>query len=170
MKTSRAARVWTGDPNGRRQGQTRGKPSRRPSNIILDGYVNTTGSGARSRIVETHISKGSSPSRRTSISYSARPTRPQSVIKDSNEVAATSLAIPNEVFENYPVSPLALIFFIGLFAESLLPWVMIWLSDTFSFDLPPWSRWPLFAGPPVLCLLGMLIHRLVRHRAVASSP
>jgi hypothetical protein len=46
----------------------------------------------------------------------------------------------------------------GLAAAVILPWAVIWLSDIFFFDVPAWSPWVLFGGPPALSLLAMLIH------------
>ena len=46
----------------------------------------------------------------------------------------------------------------GLMAQLILPWAAIWLSDIFFFDVPAWSPWVLFGGPPALSLLAMLIH------------
>jgi hypothetical protein len=53
-------------------------------------------------------------------------------------------------------SPIFVIFCTGLMAECILPWAVIGLSDMFSFDVPGWSLWLLFGGPPVLSLLAML--------------
>ena len=44
-------------------------------------------------------------------------------------------------------SPIIVIFCIGLMAEFILPWAVIWLSDMFS--LISWdSRYGSFGGPP----------------------
>jgi hypothetical protein len=53
-------------------------------------------------------------------------------------------------------SPIFVLFCTGLMAEFILPWAVIWLSDTFLFDIPGWSLWLLFGGPPALSLLAML--------------
>jgi hypothetical protein len=55
-------------------------------------------------------------------------------------------------------SPILVIFCVGLIAEFILPWAVIWLSDMFFFDIPGWSLWLLFGAPPVLSLLAILIH------------
>jgi hypothetical protein len=59
-------------------------------------------------------------------------------------------------------SPIIVIFCTGLMAEFILPWAVIWLSDMFFFDIPGWSLWLLFGGPPALSLLAMLIHWALR--------
>jgi hypothetical protein len=59
-------------------------------------------------------------------------------------------------------SPIIVIFCSGLMAEFILPWAVIWLSDTFFFDIPGWSLWLLFGAPPALSLLAMLIHWALR--------
>jgi hypothetical protein len=59
-------------------------------------------------------------------------------------------------------SPIIVIFCIGLMAEFILPWAVIWLSDMLFFDIPGWSLWLLFGGPPALSLLAMLIHWALR--------
>jgi membrane protein implicated in regulation of membrane protease activity len=59
-------------------------------------------------------------------------------------------------------SPIIVIFCIGLMAEFILPWAVIWLSDMFFFDIPGWSLWLLFGGSPALSLLAMLIHWALR--------
>jgi hypothetical protein len=56
------------------------------------------------------------------------------------------------------IRSIIVIFCTGLVAEFILPWAVIWLSDTFSFDIPGWSLWLLFGGPPALSLLAMLSH------------
>jgi acyl carrier protein len=53
--------------------------------------------------------------------------------------------------------PIIVIFCTGLMAEFILPWVAIWLSNIFFFDIPTWSLWLLFGGPPAISLLAMLI-------------
>jgi hypothetical protein len=58
--------------------------------------------------------------------------------------------------------PIIVIFCVGLMAEFILPWAVIWLSDMFFFDIPGWLLWLLFGGPPALSLLAMLIHWALR--------
>jgi hypothetical protein len=54
-------------------------------------------------------------------------------------------------------SPIIVIFCIGLMAEFILPWAVIWLSDMFS--LISWdSRYGSFWRSPALSLLVTLIH------------
>ena len=38
---------------------------------------------------------------------------------------------------------------VGLAAEVLLPYGLLWLSDEFLFDIPDWALWFAFGGPPV---------------------
>jgi hypothetical protein len=59
-------------------------------------------------------------------------------------------------------NPFFVVFCIGLMAEFMLPWAVIWLSNIFFFDIPAWSLWLLFGGPPALSLLAMLIHWALR--------
>lgn len=54
-----------------------------------------------------------------------------------------------------PTDPVTVILSIGLAAEVILPWAVIWLSDLFFFDVPVWSHWVIFGGPPALSLLAM---------------
>jgi membrane protein implicated in regulation of membrane protease activity len=61
--------------------------------------------------------------------------------------------------------PIIVIFCIGLMAEFIIPWAVIWLSDMFFFDIPGWSLWLLFGGSPALSLLAMLIHWALRTRS-----
>jgi hypothetical protein len=56
-----------------------------------------------------------------------------------------------------PVDPLIVILCAGLVTEMILPWIVIWLSDIFVFDIPIWSEWLAFGLPPVLSLLAVLI-------------
>jgi hypothetical protein len=65
--------------------------------------------------------------------------------------------------------PIIAIFCIGLMVESILPWSLIWLSDVFFFDVPGWSLWLLFGGPPTLSLLAILIHWVLRRSASPAS-
>jgi hypothetical protein len=60
------------------------------------------------------------------------------------------------------ISPIFVLFCTGLMAEFILPWAVIWLSEMFFFDIPGWSLWLLFGGPPALSLLAMLIHWALR--------
>ena len=60
------------------------------------------------------------------------------------------------------IKSIIVIFCTGLVAEFILPWAVIWLSDMLFFDIPGWSLWLLFGGPPALSLLAMLIHWALR--------
>jgi len=57
-----------------------------------------------------------------------------------------------------PTDPVTVILSTGMAGEAILPWAVIWLSDIFLFDVPGWSPWVLFGGPPALSLLARLIH------------
>jgi hypothetical protein len=59
-------------------------------------------------------------------------------------------------------SPIIVICCAGLMAEVILPWAVIWLSDMFFFEIPGWSLWLLFGGPPALSLAAVLIHWALR--------
>ena len=61
-------------------------------------------------------------------------------------------------------SPIIVICCTGLMAEFILPWAIIWLSDMFFLDIPGWSLWLLFGGPPALTLAAVLIHLALRTR------
>jgi hypothetical protein len=65
---------------------------------------------------------------------------------------------PENVMLRERTSPIIVIFCIGLIAEFLLPWAVVWLSDMFFFDIPGWALWLLFGGPPALSLPATLIH------------
>ena len=65
-------------------------------------------------------------------------------------------------------NPIAVICFTGLVAEFVLPWAVIWLSDMFFLDIPKWSLWLLFGGPPALSLAAVLIHLALRTWLKAS--
>jgi hypothetical protein len=62
----------------------------------------------------------------------------------------------------YRTGTIFVVFCTGLMAEFILPWAAIWLSNIFFFDIPAWSLWLLFGGPPALSLLAMLIHWALR--------
>jgi hypothetical protein len=55
---------------------------------------------------------------------------------------------PENVMSRAKPSPIIVIFCVGLMAEFILPWAVIWLSDMFFFDIPGWSLWLLFGAPP----------------------
>ena len=38
---------------------------------------------------------------------------------------------------------------VGLAAEVLLPYGLLWLSNEFLFDIPNWALWFALVGPPV---------------------
>lgn len=54
-----------------------------------------------------------------------------------------------------PAEAVMLIVCVGLAIEAILPWAVLWLSDVFVFDTPPWSRWLVFGAPPVLSMLAL---------------
>lgn len=43
------------------------------------------------------------------------------------------------------------------FLEVILPWIVIWLSNAFLFDIPTWLVWPLLFVPPTLGLLTIFV-------------
>ena len=55
-------------------------------------------------------------------------------------------------------SPVIVIFCIGLMAEFILPWTVIFLSNMFVFDIPGWSVWLIFGCPPALSVAAALSH------------
>jgi len=55
-----------------------------------------------------------------------------------------------------PIRPLIAALYIGLMAEVVLPWSVIWLSDTLLFDTPAWSLWLMFGTPAAFTLLAAL--------------
>jgi hypothetical protein len=59
-------------------------------------------------------------------------------------------------------NPIIVICCTGLLAEFILPWAVIWLSDMFYLDIPRWSLWLLFGGPPALSVAAVLIHLVLR--------
>jgi hypothetical protein len=60
------------------------------------------------------------------------------------------------------ISPVILILSTGLFGGFVLPWLVLWLSDLFLFDVPGWSQWLAFVGPPAIGLLLVLIRWAAR--------
>jgi hypothetical protein len=58
-----------------------------------------------------------------------------------------------------PPHPFIVVLCIGLTAEAVLPWSVIWLSDTFLFDIPGWSLWLIFGAPAALTVLAVLTCR-----------
>lgn len=61
-----------------------------------------------------------------------------------------------------PANPTLVILGIGLVAELVVPWAVIWLSDMFVFDIPDWSRWLVFGSPLALSLVAVLTYRAFR--------
>ena len=51
---------------------------------------------------------------------------------------------------------------VGSVAEVVLPWGLLELSNRFIFDIPPWSLWLVFGGPPALACLTFAIDLMVR--------
>ena len=77
-------------------------------------------------------------------------------VQSAPDVSAQNPARPQ------PINPIVVIGAIGLAAEVILPWALIWLSDTFFFDIPAWSQWVVFGGPPALSLLAAVVYRASR--------
>jgi apolipoprotein N-acyltransferase len=68
-----------------------------------------------------------------------------------------------------PVSATALILFFGVAGELIIPWLVIWLSDAFVFDVPAWLTWLSFAGPLAIGLLAILVYWTIRASRVAPA-
>ena len=60
-----------------------------------------------------------------------------------------------------PAGVVMLILCAGLAIEAILPWVVIWLSDVFLFDIPAWSCWLVFGAPPALGVLALGLYYAV---------
>jgi hypothetical protein len=54
-------------------------------------------------------------------------------------------------------APIIVTLLVGLAAEVVLPWAVIWLSDMLVIDVPTWSLWLVFGVPPALTFLAVLI-------------
>ncbi|HTW70435.1 MAG TPA: hypothetical protein VME47_11145 [Acetobacteraceae bacterium] len=67
-----------------------------------------------------------------------------------------------------PASITALILFFGVAAELIIPWLVIWLSDVFVFDVPAWLTWLSFGGPLAIGLVAMLVYWTLR--ALRNAP
>ncbi len=39
---------------------------------------------------------------------------------------------------------------VAVTAEVVLPWVLIEISNLFVFDIPDWSLWAIYVGPPLV--------------------
>ena len=57
-----------------------------------------------------------------------------------------------------PAGVTTLILFLGVAGELVVPWLVIWLSDTFVFDVPAWLIWISFGGPMAAGLLAMVAY------------
>jgi hypothetical protein len=67
-----------------------------------------------------------------------------------------------------PANPIAAILAGGLVAGATVPWAVIWLSDTLSFDIPDGTQWLIFAAPAALTTLAGLIRWSLRGRRPAK--
>jgi hypothetical protein len=67
------------------------------------------------------------------------------------------------------IDPVIVILLTGLAAEMILPWVVLWLSDVFFFDIPAWSQWLVFGFSPALTVLAVLTHWALRTRRTQAS-
>ena len=60
----------------------------------------------------------------------------------------------------------------GAAAEVILPWALLELSNHFIFDIPPWSLWLVFGGPPAIACLTFIVDLMIRaagQKAVESD-
>jgi hypothetical protein len=60
------------------------------------------------------------------------------------------------------LSPTITILATGLILEVAVPWTVMWLSDVFCFDVPGWSLWLLFGGPPAASFAAAVARCVVR--------
>lgn len=67
------------------------------------------------------------------------------------------------------VSVTALILFLGVAGELVIPWFVIWLSDAFVFDVPAWLTWLSFGGPLSIGLFAMLVYWTLHALRSASA-
>lgn len=58
---------------------------------------------------------------------------------------------------------------IGMAAEMILPWILIWISDVFLFDVPAWSQWLVFGGPVAFTVLALIVYRASRPRPLPMA-
>jgi hypothetical protein len=68
-----------------------------------------------------------------------------------------------------PVSVTTLILFFGMAGELVIPWLVIWLSDAFVFDVPEWLTWLSFAGPLAIGLFAILVYWTIRASRVVPA-
>ena len=59
--------------------------------------------------------------------------------------------------ENHMANTALAILSATAFLEVILPWIVIWLSNAFLFDIPTWLVWPLLFVPPTLGLLTIFV-------------
>jgi hypothetical protein len=67
-----------------------------------------------------------------------------------------------------PVPEIAIVG-IGMAAEVILPWILIWISDVFLFDVPAWSQWLVFGGPLAFTVLALIVYRAARPRPLPMA-
>jgi hypothetical protein len=80
-----------------------------------------------------------------------------------------SIRDPGRELRQRPMSLVALILFFGVAGEVIVPWLVIWLSDVFVFDIPAWATWAMFGGPLVVGLLAAMVYWKLRVRRRQSS-
>src|ERR1700679_1094153 len=61
-----------------------------------------------------------------------------------------------------PLDPIVVTLLVGLAAEGVVPWAVIWLSARLFFVVPPRALWLIFGGPPALTFLAVLVEAAIR--------
>jgi hypothetical protein len=51
-----------------------------------------------------------------------------------------------------------------------LPWVVIWLSESFRSEIPLWSAWLVFVGPAVIVLAILSVQALMTRQPNQRCP
>lgn len=64
---------------------------------------------------------------------------------------------PSNRIQSDPANSVLAILSATALLEVALPWIVIWLSDAFLFDIPAWSVWPLLCVSPALGLLAVVV-------------
>jgi hypothetical protein len=62
------------------------------------------------------------------------------------------------------------ILFVGLTAWMGLPWVVIWLSELFWFEIPLWSAWLIFVGPAAIVLTILSVQASMKRQQSRHYP
>ncbi len=58
---------------------------------------------------------------------------------------------------------------VAVTAEVVLPWVLIEISNLFVFDIPSWSLWAIYAGPPLVAAVAVVVE-MVLARWLGGRP